>query len=157
MIERAPSPGGGELVLSSPYHITLEQSSAAVDADLKNGLGFDTTAGPLTGERFYAIDAPEDGSTVSIGAPSGPNGKLTIEGKVRANRAINLRPPFAAVAAADRILPGETGGIARADGRQASRRARRRVRSTPAVRIQSTLGRSDSGAPTPETTTPDTR
>ncbi len=40
--------------------------------------------------RRYAVDAAAVGSTVTIGSPEGPNGKLYIAGKVRAHSAINL-------------------------------------------------------------------
>ena len=84
----------GKLVLTAPYEIILNPIELLLSVtgaeDLLAALGFDTTSGPLTSSQLYAIDALQPGSIVNIGAPAGPNGKLTIEGKVRADNAINL-------------------------------------------------------------------
>ncbi len=84
----------GKLLLVGPYEIILNPiellASITGAAELLAALGFDTSSGPLTSSRTYAIDAAQPGSVVNVGAPLGPNGKLTIEGKVRAYNAINL-------------------------------------------------------------------
>lgn len=75
----------GMLLFTSPYAISIEDTSVNATQ-----LGVDISSGALTSTRLYAIDAAQLGSTVSIGAPDGPNGKLSLGGKVRAHSAINL-------------------------------------------------------------------
>ena len=75
----------GKLLFTSPYNISI--GSASVNA---TQLGVDVSGGALTSTRLYAIDAAQPGSTVSIGAPAGPNGKLSIGGKIRAYSGIKL-------------------------------------------------------------------
>ena len=75
----------GKLLLTSPYDISINDTSVN-----SLQLGVDVSGGSLNSSRLYAIDAAQPGSTVSIGAANGPNGKLSIGGKVRAHSTINL-------------------------------------------------------------------
>ncbi|MEW6158684.1 MAG: hypothetical protein AB1813_14765, partial [Verrucomicrobiota bacterium] len=74
----------GKLLFTGPYRFQIQNTS--VNAGL---LGLDTTA-TLHSGLFYAVQADQPGSTVSIGAPSGPNGKLYIAAQVVAYNTINL-------------------------------------------------------------------
>ncbi|TWW12268.1 hypothetical protein E3A20_02360, partial [Planctomyces bekefii] len=75
----------GQLLLTSPYLISM------ADASVNAGqLGFDFSTGDLSSTQLYAIDASQPGSTVSLGAAAGLNGKLSIAGKVRAYTAIHM-------------------------------------------------------------------
>ncbi|MFN5799321.1 MAG: hypothetical protein ACK5AN_17495, partial [Planctomyces sp.] len=75
----------GQLLLTSPYLISMQNTSVNAEQ-----LGFNLSTGDLSSTQLYAIDAPQPGSTVSLGAPAGPNGKLSIAGKVRAYTAIHM-------------------------------------------------------------------
>ncbi|MGI9133710.1 MAG: hypothetical protein ACR2I0_07175, partial [Rhodoferax sp.] len=85
----------GHIVLAGPYAMQVLASSSATGstqtsvnaADLGVFSGSQTA---LESGRRYAVDAAAAGSTVTIGKPGGPNGKLYIAGKVRAYSAINL-------------------------------------------------------------------
>src|SRR3569832_2217037 len=75
----------GRIVLSGPYAFTLGTASGNATA-----LGFDLSGGALTSGLLYAVQADQPGSTVSLGAPAGPNGKLYIAGKVLSYNSIQL-------------------------------------------------------------------
>jgi len=73
-------------LFTSPYNFQLLHTSS--NAAL---LGLTSLAsGDMNSGLPYVLYAPETRSTISIGAPVGPNGKLYIAGKVLANSAINL-------------------------------------------------------------------
>ncbi|MCY2990309.1 MAG: hypothetical protein NTY19_20895, partial [Planctomycetota bacterium] len=75
-----------KLLLTSSYQFRLRRTST--NAGL---LGFTAlAAADLTSSLPYTLYAPQLGSTISIGAPAGPNGKLTIAGKVLADAGIAL-------------------------------------------------------------------
>ncbi|QOV24148.1 hypothetical protein [Anabaenopsis elenkinii] len=76
----------GRLVLTSSYAITL-LSQGTINANL---LGFSPLTSDVTSTLPYNIHAGEVGSQVTIGAPTGDNGKLYIAGKVLAHTAIHL-------------------------------------------------------------------
>ncbi|MGV2341193.1 MAG UNVERIFIED_CONTAM: hypothetical protein LVR18_46800 [Planctomycetaceae bacterium] len=74
------------LLLAGPYEFELRSTSVNAQA-----LGWTTLAsGNLRSSLPYALYAPQSNSVVTIGAPAGPNGKLSIAGKVLADKAINL-------------------------------------------------------------------
>ena len=74
------------LLFASPYDFRLKGSS-----ENANLLGLTAlAAGDVDSSLPYALYAPQPGSTINIGAPAGPNGKLYIAGKVLAHSAIHL-------------------------------------------------------------------
>jgi hypothetical protein len=74
------------LLLAGPYEFELRSTSVNAQA-----LGWTTLAsGHLKSSLPWALYAPQSNSVVTIGAPAGPNGKLSIAGKVLADKAINL-------------------------------------------------------------------
>ena len=76
----------GRLLLASPYAFRILGTSSKAGA-----LGFaQLTSAGLTSGLGYAVKAAGAGSTVTLGAPAGPNGKLYIAGKVLAGSAIYL-------------------------------------------------------------------
>ena len=76
----------GRLLLTSSYDITFVKTGS-VNADK---LGFTNLTTDLTSTLPYTVKAGEIGSVVTIGSPTGPNGKLYIAGKVLGYEAINL-------------------------------------------------------------------
>ncbi|HND56116.1 MAG TPA: hypothetical protein PLV92_27055, partial [Pirellulaceae bacterium] len=73
-------------VVTSPYVFSLLKG--ATNASL---LGFNgLTANPIASTARYSIYAPQAGSTITVGAPAGPNGKLYIGGKLLADAGITL-------------------------------------------------------------------
>jgi hypothetical protein len=75
----------GQFLLAGPYSFLIKSDSTNADQ-----LGFTNLSSNLTSSLPYTISAKEVGSTVSIGAPDGPNGKLYIAGKVLSYNALNL-------------------------------------------------------------------
>jgi Ca2+-binding RTX toxin-like protein len=74
------------LLLVSPYEFELRSTSVNATA-----LGWSTlSTGSIASTLPYTLYAPQTDSVISIGAPTGPNGKLSIAGKVLADKAINL-------------------------------------------------------------------
>ena len=89
-----PDPADPDLVVSlRNSQVTLRSAyphrllSTSQNASL---LGWTNLTANIDSSLPYTVYAPQPGSTVSIGAPAGPNGKLYIGGKVLGHDAINL-------------------------------------------------------------------
>ncbi|MEX8493277.1 MAG: hypothetical protein AB3X43_04715, partial [Sphaerotilus sp.] len=90
----------GHIRLASPYAIAVRTTNDAGEARTRQaqdlGLVFADGQTTIESGRRYAVDAAAPGSTVTIGSPAGPNGKLYIAGKVRADSAIHLNSGMSA-------------------------------------------------------------
>ncbi|MBF0170377.1 MAG: hypothetical protein HQK87_04705, partial [Nitrospinae bacterium] len=78
----------GHIRLVGPYEIKVLAAGSVNASDL--GVTFGSGVTELHSGSRHALDASGQGSTVTIGKPGGPNGKLYIAGKVRAYSGINL-------------------------------------------------------------------
>ncbi|HXG47025.1 MAG TPA: hypothetical protein VNO52_05325, partial [Methylomirabilota bacterium] len=76
----------GRLLLTSAYPFKLKSTSVNPAT-----LGFtQVSSGDAASYRNYAVDAPADGAVVNFGSASLVNGKISIEGWVRAHSGLNF-------------------------------------------------------------------